>query len=91
MKASSGRYSGHRTGSSVFRAGYAISTVREGMNVYTGTYGQNQGLNFSASVDPSELPGGFRSAGKRTLPRSDTAGAFGVADFAAISPHSGLH
>ena len=54
---------GHRTGSSVFRAGYAISTVREGMNVYTGTYGQNQGLNFSASVDPTNYPNDFGAPG----------------------------
>ncbi len=77
---------GHRTGSSVFRAGYAISTVREGMNVFTGTYGQNQGLNFSASWTPritrtiSERPEAYSSAIRRCRVRSR------VANFAAISP-----
>ena len=58
-----GRLTGHHTGAAVLRAGYAISTVREGMNVYTGTYGGNQGLNFSASLDPVNFPADFGPAG----------------------------
>ncbi len=54
---------GKTTGSSVLRMGYAIATVREGMNVYTGTYGSNQGLNFSASVDPTNFPQDFGAPG----------------------------
>jgi hypothetical protein len=54
---------GRQAGSTVLRAGYAISSVREGMNVYTGTYGGNQGLNYSASVDPTNFPADFGAPG----------------------------
>ncbi len=58
-----GKIFGSRTGQSVIRAGYAIAAVREGMNVYTATYGANQGLNFSASLDPTNFASDFGPAG----------------------------
>src|SRR6202042_3573647 len=48
---------------SVLRGGYSISTVREGMNVYTGLYGSNQGLSIDDSVSPSTYPAIFGAPG----------------------------
>jgi len=48
---------------SVFRGGYSIATVREGMNVFTGLYGSNQGLSIDDSVSPSTYPAIFGAPG----------------------------
>jgi hypothetical protein len=55
-------FGGH-TGASVLRGGYAIASVREGMNVLTSTYGGNQGLTVSTSIDPSTFPADFGPPG----------------------------
>jgi len=54
---------GHHAGGSVIRAGYSISTVREGMNVYTQIYGANPGLTIDSSLSNSGQPGDFGAAG----------------------------
>lgn len=43
-------------GDSVFRAGAAISTIREGMGAYTTLLGANQGRSIATSVSPSNNP-----------------------------------
>lgn len=43
-------------GDAVFRAGGAISTIREGMGAYTGLLGANQGRSIATSVSPSNNP-----------------------------------
>jgi hypothetical protein len=58
-----GKVFGERAGASVLRAGYAIASVREGMNVLTSTYGGNQGLTVSTSIDPSTFPADFGAPG----------------------------
>ncbi len=54
---------GRRTGSAVLRAGYAIATVREGMNVYSQVYGGNPGLTIDSSLSNSGTPADFGAAG----------------------------
>ena len=54
---------GRHAGSSVFRAGYSISTVREGMNVYSQVYGGNPGLTIDSSLSNSGTPADFGAAG----------------------------
>ncbi len=54
---------GHHPGATVLRAGYAISTVREGMNVYTQIYGANPGLSIDSSLSSANTPGDFGAAG----------------------------
>ncbi|HKE20944.1 MAG TPA: carboxypeptidase-like regulatory domain-containing protein [Bryobacteraceae bacterium] len=54
---------GHHDGAAVLRGGYSISTVREGMNVYTSLFGGNQGLTLDASVSPSTYPAIFGAPG----------------------------
>ena len=55
---------GHHQGASVLRAGYNISTSREGADVFQNLYGANTGLTQAASVsyatDPKDFgpPGG---------------------------------
>ena len=61
------------------------------MNVYTGTYGQNQGLNFSASVDPTNYPNDFGAPGSVLFRDPTLPVTFRVANFAAISPHAGIY
>ncbi len=54
---------GHHAGATVLRGGYSISTVREGMNVFTGLYGSNQGITVDDSVSPSTYPTIFGAPG----------------------------
>src|SRR6266404_5401301 len=51
------------TGQAVFRGGYSISTVREGMNVPISIWGSNQGPTFSTSITPGNNPTIFGPAG----------------------------
>jgi hypothetical protein len=50
-------------GTSVFRGGYSISTVREGQNLFISLWGANQGLTQDASVSPITTPGDFGPVG----------------------------
>jgi hypothetical protein len=50
-------------GQSVLRAGYSISTVREGMNVPISIWGANQGKTASLTVDPGNFPTEFGAPG----------------------------
>lgn len=54
---------GHEKGKSVLRAGYAISSVRNGSYTFQSLLGSNQGLNYSTSVDPSSYPADFGAPG----------------------------
>ena len=63
MKGILGKIFGEREGSSVLRAGYAISTVREGQNLFISLWGANQGLTQTASVSNSATPADFGPAG----------------------------
>ncbi len=58
-----GKIFGERDGVSVFRAGYSISTVREGQNLFINIWGSNQGVRQTASVSPSSTPEDFGPAG----------------------------
>ncbi|MGA3242133.1 MAG: TonB-dependent receptor [Bryobacteraceae bacterium] len=58
---------GHHTGASVLRGGYAIATVREGMDVFSSIYGANQGITQSTSISPTTYPTIFGPAGSVTL------------------------
>ncbi|MGH8248213.1 MAG: TonB-dependent receptor domain-containing protein, partial [Gammaproteobacteria bacterium] len=62
-----------RNGESVFRSGYSIATIREGMNIPINLWGSNQGRTVSTSVNPGNFPVEFGPAGSvwfrdRTLP-----------------------
>ena len=54
---------GRHTGASVIRAGYSISTVREGMNVYSQVYGGNPGLTIDSSLSNANTPTDFGAPG----------------------------
>jgi hypothetical protein len=54
---------GHHQGASVLRAGYNISTSREGANVYQNVYGGNTGLTQAASVSYATDPKDFGQPG----------------------------
>jgi hypothetical protein len=58
-----GWLTGHHSGASVFRGGYSLATVREGMNVFTSLYGGNQGLQVDDSVSPTTYPAIFGAPG----------------------------
>lgn len=58
---------GREKGKSVLRAGYAISTVRNGSYTFQSLLGSNQGLNYSTSVDPSSYPADFGAPGSVRL------------------------
>jgi hypothetical protein len=73
-----GVFTGHHAGAAVLRAGYAIASIREGMNVYTSIYGSNQGVTQDASVSPSTYPQYFGAPGSvefsdATIPTRPTA------------------
>jgi len=73
-----GVFTGHHQGAAVLRAGYSIASIREGMNVYTGIYGANQGVTQDASVSPSTYPQYFGAPGSvefsdPTIPTRPTA------------------
>ena len=54
---------GHHQGASVLRAGYNISTTREGSSAFTGAYGANTGLTQPASVSNAVDPKDFGPVG----------------------------
>src|SRR5215471_12386056 len=54
---------GKHTGAAVLRAGYSISNIREGWNVFTSVWGSNQGLNADASLAPNTFPADFGAPG----------------------------
>ena len=56
-------FTGSHTGAAVFRAGYSIATVREGMGVYQSLYASNQGISIDDSVSPSTYPAVFGAPG----------------------------
>jgi hypothetical protein len=68
---------GTTKGKSVFRAGYAIASVREGSYIFQNIYGSNKGISQSASVNPIDYPQNFGAAGSvlfrnATLPTRPT-------------------
>jgi hypothetical protein len=54
---------GTHESASVFRAGYSVSTVREGQNIFISVWGSNQGLTQTATVDPTNTPADFGAPG----------------------------
>jgi hypothetical protein len=58
-----GKIFGDREGASVLRAGYAMSTVREGQQLFISLWGANQGITQTASVSNSTTPADFGAAG----------------------------
>lgn len=54
---------GNHEGSSVLRAGYSISTVREGQNIFISVWGANQGISLNTSIDPGASPADFGAPG----------------------------
>jgi hypothetical protein len=54
---------GHHTGAAVLRGGYAIATVREGMNVYRSLFASNAGITLDASTSPTTFPANFGGPG----------------------------
>jgi hypothetical protein len=53
-----GWFSG-KGGTAVFRGGYSISTIREGMNTFVNILGSNQGRTLTLSLDPNNFPADF--------------------------------
>ena len=58
---------GREKGKSVLRAGYGISTIREGSYTFQSLFGSNQGLTYSTSLDPINYPSDFGAPGSRLL------------------------
>src|SRR5450759_3536196 len=58
-----GKIFGGHEGASVVRAGYAMSTVREGQQLFISLWGSNQGITQTASVSNSSTPADFGAAG----------------------------
>uniref|UniRef100_Q01S00 TonB-dependent transporter Oar-like beta-barrel domain-containing protein n=1 Tax=Solibacter usitatus (strain Ellin6076) TaxID=234267 RepID=Q01S00_SOLUE len=58
-----GKIFGSHEGASVIRAGYSLSTVREGQQLFISLWGSNQGITQTASVSNSTTPGDFGPAG----------------------------
>jgi hypothetical protein len=54
---------GEGKGKAVLRAGYNISTVRNGSYTFQSLFGSNQGLNYDTSVNPSSYPADFGAPG----------------------------
>ncbi len=50
-------------GRSVLRGGYSISTMREGMNVFTSIWGENQGRSVTLTINPGNFPAEFGPPG----------------------------
>jgi hypothetical protein len=75
-----GKILGDHPGASVIRAGFSISTVREGTETFSGMYGGNPGVTYPASVDPVNYPQYFGAPGsvlfsQATLPVYPTPAA----------------
>jgi hypothetical protein len=79
-----------KSGDSVLRAGYAISTLREDASTFS-VWGNNQGRTFNLNIDPTNTPGIFGAPGsilfRGTLP-SQTAPTTPNFPLAAVSPNS---
>ncbi len=58
-----GKIFGSHEGASVLRAGYSISTVREGQQLFISLWGANQGITQTASVSNASTPADFGAAG----------------------------
>jgi hypothetical protein len=58
-----GKIFGSHEGASVLRAGYSISTVREGQQLFISLWGGNQGITQTASASNSTTPADFGAAG----------------------------
>jgi hypothetical protein len=58
-----GKVFGSHEGTSVFRLGYSISTVREGQQLFISLWGANQGITETASVSNASTPADFGAAG----------------------------
>jgi hypothetical protein len=58
-----GKIFGTHEGASVLRAGYSISTVREGQNLFISIWGSNQGVTQTATVSNASTPADFGPAG----------------------------
>jgi len=58
-----GKIFGSKESGSVLRAGYSISTVREGQNIFISVWAANQGRSLTATVDPNTTPGDFGAPG----------------------------
>ncbi|MGD0869762.1 MAG: TonB-dependent receptor [Bryobacteraceae bacterium] len=54
---------GDHQGSSVLRAGFSMSTIRENIAQLSSMYGSNPGLTYPASVDPVNYPSVFGPPG----------------------------
>jgi hypothetical protein len=54
---------GKEKGKAVLRAGYGISTVRNGSYTFQNLFGSNQGLTYSTSIDPGSYPQDFGTPG----------------------------
>ncbi|MBS1859375.1 MAG: carboxypeptidase regulatory-like domain-containing protein [Acidobacteria bacterium] len=67
-----GKIFGQHDGASVIRAGYSLSTIREGQNLFISIWGSNQGVTQDASVSNALTPADFGAAGsvlfRNTLP-----------------------
>jgi hypothetical protein len=70
---------GKHEGASVFRAGYSISTVREGQNLFISVWGSNQGVTLSTTVDPSNTPTDFGTPGSVLFRQANLPVKSGVA------------
>jgi hypothetical protein len=58
---------GHEKGKTVLRAGYGISTVRNGSYTFQSLFGSNQGLTYDTSVNPTSYPADFGAPGSVLL------------------------
>jgi hypothetical protein len=56
-----------KQGSSVFRGGYSIATIREGMDFFISIWGANQGRTVSLTNSPDNFPADFGPAGSVLL------------------------
>jgi hypothetical protein len=67
MEGLAGAIFGRHAATSVLRGGYAIATVREGMDVFSAIYGANQGITQSTSISPTTYPTIFGAPGSVEL------------------------
>ena len=72
-------------GRSVIRAGYAISTVREGQNLFISLWGANQGLTQTATVSNAATPADFGAAGSVLFRQANLPVKSGLATTPVVS------
>ena len=65
-----GKIFGSHEGASVLRAGYSISTVREGQQLFISLWGGNQGITQTASVSNAATPADFGRRRQCALPQA---------------------